>query len=179
MQFCLCCVAAVGAFWVHHREKMESRFWENPQGVGRYAWILLTFALVTMGLLIFSDQFWAFWRPLSADVRIIAVTWSTALLWVFVSDIVCSAVLVYLTGGSYGSPFTPVYFILPAMAFFLRESPRRIVFYVFGIAIVFSLGLNYKEGGRNRNSPPEGAYWFVSVSCLFLSALIGYLTRPH
>ncbi len=179
MQFCLSVVATLGAYWIRQREKMVYRFYENPPGVGRYAWILLPYSLVTMGLLIFSDQFSAFWRPLSTDVNFGFLGWSHALMCVFLMDVACFAVLVYLTGGSYRSPFAPVFFILPAMAFFLHESPRRVVLYVVLIGIVFSSTLKVYETPRDDRVLPQGAYWLVSVACLALSALIGYLARPH
>jgi len=65
------------------------------------------------------------------------------------------------------------------MGFFLREPPRRVGVYVLLIAAVFSVVLRFKETPRNQRLLPEGAYWLVSVACLFLSALIGYITRPQ
>src|SRR5712692_6005598 len=83
MQFCICAIATAAAYWIRHREVAEFRFYDNPPGIGRYAWILLPYSLVTMGLLIFSDQFSALWRPLTAEVDFGLVSWSKALLWVF------------------------------------------------------------------------------------------------
>jgi hypothetical protein len=100
-------------------------------------------------------------------------------LIVFLLDVFCSALLVHLTGGSFKSPFTPVYFILPAMAFFLRESPRRVILYTFLISVFFGLGFLAPRRRPEEDVSPVGAYAFVSLACLALSVVIGYLTRPH
>jgi len=112
------------------------------------------------------------------DVHTALTRWSTALLVVFLADIACCVILVMGTGGSYRSPFSPVFFILPALAFFLRESPHRIVIYTGFICASFSVSLaahDNREGGES----PTDAYWFVSIACLILSTTIGYVTRPH
>jgi hypothetical protein len=179
MQFCLSTIFSAGALWIRQQEKRVFRFYQDAPNIGRYAWILLLFALATIGLLVFSDQFSDFWRPLSGNVNFSFVRWTTALLWVFVLDIACSAVLVHLTGGSYRSPFAPVYFILPAMAFFLREPPRRVALYTVGISVLFVLGLAAAKRTPEEEVVPIGAYTFVSIACLMLSVIIGFLTRPR
>jgi hypothetical protein len=115
---------------------------------------------------------------MSGAVSFSLITWSHALLWVFALNIACTGVLVYMTGGSYKSPFTPVYFILPALAFFLRESMHRVVLYGVAIGIVFLMGLSVPERDPEHLIVPTGAYAFVSIACLLLSVVIGYLTRP-
>jgi hypothetical protein len=179
MQFCLSVIISAGAFWIRQQEKKVFRFYQDPPNIGRYAWILQVFALTTIGLIVFSDQFSSFWRPLSGDVSFSVFGWTKVLLTVFVLDILCSALLVHLTGGSFKSPFTPVYFILPAMAFFLREPPRRAVAYTLLITIFFGLGFLAPKRRPEEDVSPLGAYAFVSLACLILSVVIGYLTRPH
>jgi hypothetical protein len=179
MQFCLLSIVTIGTLWIRRQEKNQFRFYQDPPNIGRYAWILLIVVLLTIGLLIFSDQFSNSWRPLSADVNFSFITWRHALLGVFVLDIACTSVFVYLTGGSYRSPFAPVYFILPAMALFLREEPHRVIVYSVAIGILFLLCLDSPPERPGEQLIPSGAYAFVSISCLALSVLIGYLTRPH
>jgi hypothetical protein len=179
MQVFLSLLHTSGAIWVRHRENQEFRFYENPPGTGRHAWMLHVFSLLCLILLVFSDQFSALWRPLSGDFDVSIVTWTLAILLVFLMNIALCAVLVHSTGGSYRSPFTPVYFILPSLAFFLREPPRRILIYTVLIIVAFSAGLERGKEKSGKVPPPQGAYWLVSVACLALSAFIGYLTRSR
>jgi len=179
MQFCLSTMMAIATVWIRRQEKSEFRFYQDPPNIGRYAWIVLTAVLATIGLLLFSDEFSNTWRPLSSDITFSFITWRHALFGVFILDIGCTFILISLTGGSYRSPFTPIYFILPAMALFLREEPRRVILYSVGIGMMFVLGLNPTRRSPEEHVTPIGAYAFVSISCLALSVLVGYLTRPR
>jgi len=179
MQFFLSAIISFGAWRVWQKQKLVVRFWENPRTIATHAWVLLLFALATVGILITSDQFYAIWRPMSGDVNFSLFGWSHALLAVFLIDILCCAFLVFSTGGSYQSPFAPVYFILPAMGFFLRQSPRRVMALTLFISVVFLMGFGLSGARRDEDSVHQGAYAFVSMSCLILSVLIGYLTRPQ
>lgn len=179
MQFCLSVIISGSAFWIRRQEKKVFRFYQDPPNIGRYAWILQVFALTTIGLLVFSDQFSGFWRPLSGGVSFSICSSTRALLIIFLIDIVCSALLVHLTGGSFKSPFTPVYFILPAMAFFLREPPHRVILYTSLISVFFGVGFAAPKRSPEEDVSPLGAYAFVSLACLVLSVVIGFLTRPH
>ena len=179
MQFCLSTIMAVATVQIRRQERIEFHFYQDPPNIGRYAWIVLTVVLATVGLLLFSDEFSSTWRPLSSDINFSFVTWRHALLGVFTLDIACTFILISLTGGSYRSPFTPIYFILPAMALFLRVEPRRVVLYSVVIGVLFVLGLNPTRRSPEEHVTPIGAYAFVSISCLALSVLVGYLTRPH
>jgi hypothetical protein len=178
MQFSIIAIFFVGAMWVGRLEKHEFvRFYQAPT-VGRSTWILLMLTVVTLGSLLLSDQFSQLWHPLSAGVNFGWVRWSRAIFVVFLLDICASAALVRLSGGSARSPFTPVYFVLPALGFFLREAPPRVVFYTVLIVVLFIAGLATEE--RNElGIDYTGAFAFVSVACLLLSVLMGYLTRPN
>lgn len=68
--------------------------------------------------------------------------------------------------------------ILPAIAFFLRESMHRVVFYSVAIGIVFLVTVRAPDRDPEHQIVLMGAYVFVSVACLVLSVVIGYLTRP-
>jgi hypothetical protein len=178
MQFFLSVIISVCAWLVRH-ENRTFRFYRDARSTGRYPWIVLGFALGTIGLLIFSDQFSNFWHPLLDGTTFLGLTFAKALLWVFLLDIAFVAVLVYLTGGSYQSPFTPIYFILPAMAFFLRELPYRVILYSALIVLLFIVGLSGQERNSDDYVMPIEAYAITSVACLILSVAIGFLTRPH
>lgn len=176
MQFILIVILASGAVLILRREEGKSSVYHNPANVPSYLLILIPFSLGTMGMLLFSDQFSVLTRPLFGGIQMGLVRWSTAILWVFIADIACTAILVLLTGGSYRSPFASVYFILPALAFFLRESPQRVLAYTLAITVLFVIELwVYEEETKSL----KGAFCVVSVGCLILSGWIGYLTRPH
>jgi hypothetical protein len=108
------------------------------------------------------------------------IPWSIALGIVFIVDIVWITVLVSKTGGSQTSPFGPVYFLLPALAIFLREPVPRVVFYVIVIGIAFTINVfSITESGEARGGARRiPAYIFVSLACLVLGAYIGTVTRP-
>ncbi|HEX5412670.1 MAG TPA: hypothetical protein VFZ27_12545 [Terriglobia bacterium] len=176
MQFILIVLMASGAVLILRKEEGRRSLYHNPDNVPRYLLILIPFSLGTMGMLLFSDQFSVLTRPLFSGIQIGLIRWPTAILWVFIADIACTAILVLLTGGSYGSPFTSVYFILPALAFFLRESPQRVLAYTLAIGALFVIELWVYE---EETKSVKGAVCVVSVGCLILSGWIGYLTRPH
>lgn len=179
MQFFLITIVLVGGLFIRQQEKMKFSLYTDAPNFGRYAWFLLVFALTTIGLLIFSDQFSELWRSLSNGVPFAVVRWTTALRFVFGLDVVCVATLVWFTGGSYRSPFTPVYFILPALAFFLREPTQRIAVYTLLVSILFLTGLAAPKRTNEEEMIATGPYAFVSIACLILSVLVGYMTRPN
>ena len=138
-----------------------------------------------MGTLVFSDEFSSFWKPLFGSSGFYIMGWSTALLLVLSFDIVYTCVIVGQTGGSAASAFTPLYFILPPLAIFLRETPRRILFYTVLVAVLFSVNLvitfkeqEISEDHEDRRAPTL-AYWFVSIASFSLATLVGYVTRPR
>jgi hypothetical protein len=179
MQFFLVVIAALGAYLVDHAERSVARFYENPTRVGKQAWIIVGFAIVTLGPLVLSDGFAGSWLALSSPVTIAIIGWHHALLFVFLADITLTLVLVLQTGGSDRSAFTALYFILPSLAFFLREPPKLIVGYVVLVAVCFSIGLIGEETSRREPPPTRMPFWVVSMLCLALSLMIGLLTRPH
>ena len=159
--------------------------WGNKYAPGEYfsaTFIMIniiTLMLITFGCLAFSDEFSPIWKPLFGGVMMPLFKWSTALFIMFTLDIICVFIMVAVTGGSQMSGFSPIYFILPALAIFLRESLGRIILYVILISILFSFNLIKSRrvdnvGGRMGRP----AYWFVSIACFGLATFIGYITRP-
>jgi hypothetical protein len=179
MQFFLVAIAAVGAYLIDKAVRSTSRFYENPTSVGKQAWVIVGFAILTLGPLVLSDGFAGSWLALSYPASISVIKWHHALIFVFLVDIVFTLILVRQTAGSDRSAFTALYFILPSLAFFLREPPKLIVGYVVLVALCFSFGLIGEE--RLMRDPPKTKlpFWLVSMLCLALSLMIGLLTRPH
>lgn len=146
-----------------------------------FSWLILSFALITIGSLIFCDEFSSIWRPLFDTTAFPTIRWSYSLLIMFTLNIICVSILVKGTGGSLISPFSHIYFTLPALAIFLREGFGRIIFYLVLVSVMFTYNLVYRDdlreevGGQSRSF----AYWFISISCFILATFIGYVTRPQ
>lgn len=141
---------------------------------------VLVLSLVTIGLLVFSDEFSNVWKPLFRDFAFSGIKWSQALFLIFILDIVWVSIMVWKTGGSVVSACSPIYFILPALAIFLRESSSHIIIYVFLVILSYSWNLmRYTFGDYDQNKGSSKlAYFVVSVASLILTTFIGYLTRP-
>ena len=97
----------------------------------------------------------------------------------FILDIAWVSIMVRMTGGSTVSAYSPIYFMLPPLAIFLRESQFHIIVYLFVVILSFSWNLSLKgwEYDHER-SFPRLAYWVVSIISLLLTTFIGYITRP-
>lgn len=178
-QFCILIIMSVSAAIARISDEIN---WNDASEISAvFAWIILFFALVTMGCLVFSDEFAVIWKPLFGTLEFPAIPWSTALLIVFTLDIICVTILVAMTGGSRLSAFSPIFFILPSLAIFLRESLGRILFYLVLVAVSFSVtGLRGSTWVTHEESRQRWlSYWFVSIACLGLATFIGYITRPR
>ncbi|MEK7397732.1 MAG: hypothetical protein AAB116_12445 [Candidatus Poribacteria bacterium] len=147
--------------------------------ISGFSWVILFFALPTIGLLAFSDQLSDMWLPLFGNISFSGISWSIALLVMFIADTLLVTYMVYNTGGSEKSPFNAVLFMLPALAIFLRESGLRIVVYLVLVGISFSFNLYIyafdSEWVDERRKP---ANLFVSLLTFVLITFIGYVTRP-
>lgn len=143
------------------------------------AWIILTLALITLGCLLFSDEFSTIWKPLFGNTSLPVIKWASALFIMFSMNIVCVALLISRTGGLRNSSFSPIYFILPALAIFLREPIERIVIYTLFISMFFTWNLVRYLWSHDTDEVPQAslAYWFVAIACLMLATYIGYITR--
>lgn len=170
MQFSIILIMAFGAAVLAFRSAFTS------PGM---APLILLLAIITLGVLMFSDALSTTWAPLFGSSSFNGLKWSTSLYIVFLIDVIAVAILVMLTGGSMASAFTPIYFIIPPLAIFLRESDSRIVGYLVLVILLFTI--NYRgryERGVDEESGTRWAFWLVSVLCLTLATYIGYVTRP-
>jgi hypothetical protein len=136
--------------------------------------------LFTIGCLGFTKPLISLWRPL-LGISLASVDSSTAMMVTFVGDIILVAKLVSATGGSWVSPFNPMYFVVPVLAIFLREPLPHVLGYSFLVFALFSWTFSREDdptrmvGGSKRSL----AYWLVSSSCFALSTFIGIITRVH
>ncbi|MFH1080481.1 MAG: hypothetical protein V1766_09520 [Pseudomonadota bacterium] len=140
---------------------------------------ILVLALISFGVLFFSDEFSKLWSPLFRGTSFSGIKWSLSILLVFIANILVVSILVRFTWGSIVSPFTPVYFMLPALAIFLRESGGRIIIYLTLVILLFTLNFqNIYLNENGRSSRHIQAYWVISVACFVLITYVGYITRP-
>ncbi len=138
-------------------------------------------SIISIVLLLLSNELSALWRPLISGRQLASIDSAVAIILMFVIDIVWVCLLVCGTGGSMSSPFAPMFFIVPALAIFLREPVGHTLIYVGMVAVGFSLGLilynldGLEVGTRRR----PVAYWFVSVACFALTTVVGLATAPR
>ena len=149
------------------------------------AWLILALALLSLGMLLTSDAFSSVWAPLLEHSMPGLVSWSSALLWTFILDIVVLTILVFGTGGGAESPFQPLYFLLPTLAIFLHEPTGRVVTYLILVSISFSTSMSEGIHRLTISDYPDRAergrwrvaYWFVSLASCALATSIGLMTR--
>lgn len=175
-QFSIILILFIGAIILNKWEGFVP-FYAMKQDFSKFAWIILALALITIGCLVFSDEFSTTWTPLFGSLSFHAISWSTAILIMFVMNIICVTIMVSHTGGSRFSPFIPIYFMLPALAIFLREPLSRIILHLIFISIVFTWNFSQNKDVDSNSSAPSFAYWFISIACFVLSTFIGYVTR--
>jgi hypothetical protein len=177
-QFSIVVIISIGAMILKSGDRYIPIFSKSP--ARNFPWTILFFVLPTIGLLVFSDQLSEVWLPLFGDISFSGVPWSIALLVMFIADILLVTYMVYNTGGSDNSPFNAVFFMLPALAIFLRESGTRIVVYLVLVGICFSFNL-YKCAIESKSvgfKLRRHAYLVVSLLSFVLVTFIGYVTRP-
>jgi hypothetical protein len=180
-QFFLLIIVFSGIVLLSMGEKNLSTFSLRPrQMTRRYPFLFAGFALVTIGLLIFSEDVMSYSRPVFGDVQLPSITRNNAFLLVFSTDILGAANLIFLTGGAKDSPFSAILLTLPALAIFLREPPERLLGYAVTTALLFlCLRSDASERTRRGNPHQRIAYTLVTLGCLGLSTLVGYATRPQ
>jgi len=176
-QFAIIVIMFVGAAILHKGEE-TAPFYYGRSRFSHLGWKILAFALLTIGCLLFSDEFSKLWRPLLEDVSIPTLPWRLAVLVMFLSDIVLVTILVSNTGGSKDSAFAPLFFLLPTLAILLREPLGRLLLYVSLTIVSFSI-MFYRNFAVDRDSEQSKpvAYLIVSIACFILATFIGYVTR--
>jgi hypothetical protein len=129
----------------------------------------------SFGPLIISESFVSMWEPIFQGVDI-SLPNQKSLLLVFIVDLIIVTFLIWYSGGSGKSPFVSVLFMLPALAIFLRLDTSTFVSCA-AYSIVAYIFLFYSH---NNSNAPSGniPHIFVNVSCLVLSIVTGYFTRP-
>lgn len=160
-------------------EASMSALYSRP-ATRRYPSMFAGFALVTLGLLIFSEDVVISSKPVFGDIELPSISKDSAFLVVFSADLVGAAPLIRLTGGSKDSPFSAILLVLPALAIFLREPPERFVSYAFIAAILFLLvQADITWQTIQQNPYHRITFMCVTLSCLGLTTMVGFATRPQ
>jgi hypothetical protein len=159
-------------------------FDDHGTGSSFAPWAILTCFLLTTMFLVFTNELSNLWRPLFPGTTFTGIPLGTALALMFVTDAILVMFLVAITGGSHPSPFTPIYFLLPVLAIFLRESPSKVLFYTALVSIFFSINIGagahiIGPGGDYGDRRRRSAYWVVSIASFALATWIGLITRPR
>lgn len=141
--------------------------------------LLLTIVcfLLTVALLALSDQVVPSWGRAFGGVSL-SIKTPRVLLLIFSINIILITRLVALTGGSRVSPFSPLFFTLPAIAILLRESSWHLVLYASFIALMFWWCLeNPRQVLESTEVATHRSYVIVSVACLVLTTILAIVTR--
>ena len=146
-----------------------------------FAWWILVLAVLSLGVPWVSDELVSLWRPAFGDPAFLGLPFALAVPATFTMNIACIAVLVSQTRGSRQSEFSPAFFVLPALAIFLREPLPRLLYYMAAIVTAFTLTLRSPSPGYVSHYPEQSplAFWMVSVASMSLAVLIGWATRPQ
>ena len=102
---------------------------------------LLVIALVTIGLLIFSDGVASNGRPLFRNLSFSIMPYGWAISIVEALDTFGIGFLILGTGGGKESPFTPILFVIPTITLFLHEGFGSAVFQAGESVLVFTITL--------------------------------------
>ena len=172
-QFALLLITAIGIGLLAER----ARPWQ----------LFVYFVLYTLGVLIFSNDIMSRVGGLLGGVNLSGISYAAGVRFMFVADVIAVSVFVRITGGTRSSPFTPILFIIPALAIFLKEN------FVW-VAVYTALTLGGFAGG-SRYTLEDNRFWdssdwaheerrrqrmaFVAVgsACLVLGTVVGFLTR--
>ena len=132
-------------------------------------------ALASFAALLISDELYSIWSPIFQGVGINTISASSAIVTVFVIDLLLIAYLIATTGGSQSSPFLPALFTVPALGIFLRLPPSMFISFAILAALIYVVLLAQQPEQSHASQFPSA---FMAISCLFLSMFTGYITRP-
>lgn len=144
---------------------------------------ILLLTLVAFVILVLSEEFYSIIQPMFNGASLNTLRTSTAIFSVLLLDTMLVCYLVVKTNGSHKSPFTSAFFIIPAIAIFLRMSPTVFWALTFATIVMYVIGASLVSESRTNESfssekAARSATVFMNISCLLLSMITGYITRP-
>lgn len=151
----------------------------------RFLWIL-SVSLASIAVILVSDQFSVIWEPLfnGATIDTLSMVWS--LNTMFVLDLLLIGYLVKGSGGSQRSPFSAALFTIPSLGIFLRTPPASFMSYAAISGAIYVLLLFGTSDDlviddmlhSQQTHLGKRAAAFMTIACLLLAMLTGYITRP-
>lgn len=176
MQVLLLVIIFLGVGWYRENRHDDRSIKATAFALG------LVLAILTISTLGISEDYYKIWGAMMGDLQLPTIGRSTAMMCVFVFDILATIILIVLTGGTRASPFTAVLFLIPSLAIFLRESPSKFLTYtaIVGLYYWLSCRASYSDPTRLSYGIDDGvaAHRIVNIGCLILATLTGYITRP-
>lgn len=172
LSLCVTTANAAAASIDYSKEIKDKK--KKPQFLG-HAFVIIPSA-ISFVLLFMSDAVSNALAPLLNGYSIKNMESQQAIAVTFYIDMLVVSYYLYLTGGTERSPFTSVLFTLPAIAIFLRLEPNVFIPLTLFSAILY-VALLYKH---ERTHIVKGKFTsiLVNISCLTISLVTGYITRP-
>ncbi len=149
--------------------------------IDRYVFPFVVFALFTVACLIFSDDILGSAKPLFPGIDVGGIPRTAAIPIVLGLDLLGAAWLTAKSGGSQFSPFAPLLFLFPTVSILLREPPRHFLLYAVGAACLFVLTATdtRRYSAFSNETGAKRAFLIVSLGCLGLTTLVGFVTLPR
>ncbi len=118
-QFFLLVITFVGIVVLQRGENQLTRMPGTPRPASRLFFPVFGFALLTLGILVFTEDVLLFSKPVFGNLDFPSISKPTAFFLEFVLNLLGAAILIVVTGGSRDSPFGAILFALPALSIFL------------------------------------------------------------
>ena len=159
---------------------------DHVSAAARRLLLILSVALASIAAILISDQFSAVWEPLFNGATIDTVSMAWSLNTMFVLDLLLIGYLVKGSGGSQRSPFSAALFTIPSLGIFLRTPPASFMSYAaisgaIYVLLLFGRGDEVAMDDLLRAQQAhlgKRAAAFMTIACLTLAMLTGYITRP-
>ena len=141
-------------------------------GVLRLRSFLLTWLLVTGGLLFVSTGLLHLWGP-SLGIASAGLPNDRSTVSVFILDIVFASFLAKRTGGSLSSPFQPFIFLVPTVAIFLRQPTSSVIAYALASAAAFVFLARAGDDSLDSTDEPQRRRASIAFGLMAFTLAVG------
>lgn len=190
-QIAIIVILVIGAFLIWRAEQ-RIPYYKKAKGTDAtaFGWVLLLLLLFTLVPLVFSQGFASTWSPVFGGLHVPTFPTSTAVKAMFILDIIGLSVIMYYTGGSRESAFSPLLFVIPALALFLRQSFTAVLVYTGILFVCFwcllynsrmppSFNVNDAEQREAVLAADKRAYWLITLLTMGLTTLVAFIADPR
>lgn len=158
--------------------------WRDGVELTHGLWRMLAFLfLATMGVLLLSREVLYAIQPMLGGVSGEGLRTQAAIQIAFSLDLFLAGLLIWKTGGSPASPFTPLLGVVPTLGLFLRQPIGWVVIYLTLAAGIFSFCFRFSYEGdwwartASRTIQVRWVVWLVGLASLILTTAVGLATR--